>query len=89
MIHLFRDFTCAYSVRQGKLGFMEMEYLQSHAAAQARMAGKREEATPARAGIVLQAARLVHWLGRALADPVGERLEQQRLLDEQLLRRRR
>ena len=53
------------------------------------MAGKREEATPARAGIVLQAVRLVHWLGRALADPVGERLEQQRLLDEQLLRRRR
>jgi hypothetical protein len=68
---------------------MEKVYLQSHAGARARMAGKREEATPARAGIVLKAARLVRWLGRALADPVGERLEQQRVLDEQLIRRHR
>jgi hypothetical protein len=68
---------------------METEYLQPHAAAQARTVGKRKEAAPARAGIVAQVARLAQWLGRAFADPVGDRLEQQKLIDEQRLRRHR
>jgi hypothetical protein len=68
---------------------METEYLQPHAATRARTAWKRQEATPARAGIVVRVARLAQWLGRAFADPVGERLEQHKRIDEQRLRRHR